>query len=1052
MLSKLRASTKDSYTPLGVFLLRLASANFTKSYRQTNRTMIRTWFIALLLHLGMPPLIKGQNTLNFEQLSTQQGLSQSTVRSICQDKEGFMWFGTHDGLNKYDGYSFTVFRPDPHDLLHTLHHNIITDIHEDRQGRLWTATLGGGLHEIDKRTGNVTAYEIGQNRENSWNTLFTIHEDAKGSLWMATGGGLARFDPPTKHYTLYPKQKYLVAITQESSGQLWVGGIQGVNQFDQIRGTFTEVKVDTLRAHQPFISSLLIDNQRILWAGSLEGGVWRMDTKRHPLQFTRYNPQGVINKAIRYNGIYADKAGYIWLATGEGLQRIDPKTDQVITYGSEALLPGSLSNNSIQSLFQDRTGALWVGTNNGVNKTPAFTKAFNAYQIIPSLPSISLNNNYINTLLEDQTGSIWLGNNAGSMDGSFQHGLFQLKSDRGQIKPDEIITFDHTESLSGQKVWTLYEDSQKQLWAGTDKGLYLYKRTTGRFMRFSFPLAVRCIVEDRYGKLWLASASAGDSAVIAALDLKHAHFTYYRYEKTNTAALNNPFIYQLLASRSGDIYAATGGGGINRLNQKTGRFTQYQPNYQYPVGHMNDKEVRCLYEDAQGIIWAGTGLGGLNRLDPNTGRVLVYTTHEGLPSNRILSITGDNKGNLWLGTARGLSRFNLVTRRFRNYEKGDGLPDNEFNTGSVHSRQSKLLFGTRNGFLTFYPDSIKDNTMPPPVYITSLSVLAKKRIIPKRQLTLSYKENFVTFEFVALNYQMAEKNQYAFQLVGLDKDWVYSNNRRFASYTNLAPGNYIFRVKAANNDGVWNQTGASLHIYIKPPWWQTTWFRLTALLSLLLAAGLAIRYYTQTRLRRQRADLKRVLQVQEEERQRLAADLHDDLGATLSAIKGQLETLPHATNGLRKPIGLMEKAIRDLRFIAHNLMPPEFSKLGLTETLREAIGQWEASGNAHFLFVTYGEQRRLELETELIIYRIAVELINNTLKHARAQNITVQLIFRPEQLSLMVEDDGLGYPPPPQLPAGAGLRNIRSRASYLNADFVVDSGPKGTTVTLTVPH
>ncbi|WP_425290773.1 two-component regulator propeller domain-containing protein [Spirosoma linguale] len=1006
--------------------------------------------MSLLFINALPLGSWGQSTLIFDHLSTAQGLSQSTVRSICQDREGFMWFGTHDGLNKYDGYSFTVFKADPNDPQNTLHHNIITDIHEDRKGRLWAATLGGGLHQIDKRTGQVTAFELGRNRENAWNTLFSIHEDQTGGLWVASGGGLARFDPATRRFTRYAKPAYPVAITQDASGNYWVGGIQGVSRFDPRTGTFTAINIRNGQFKQPFISSLLLDSKGILWAGSLEGGVWRLDAGGTPLRFTRYNPRGLLTKSIRYNGIYANRRGEVWLATGEGLQRVDPNTDQVTTYTEDRSVPGSLSNNSIQSLYEDRTGSFWVGTNHGVNKTPAYTKAFSAYQIIPTLASTSLNHNYINTLLEDHTGTLWLGSSAGSMDGSFQHDL--VAANPVQLHSNQRGPFKSVASLAKQKVWTLYEDRQKRLWAGTEKGLYQYQRAMGHFKRYPFPFSVRCIVQDSAGILWVANHSAGDTTVIAALDLTHSRSTYYYHHPGNTAGLNNAFIYQLLASRSGDIYVATGGGGINRLNPRSGRFIHYLPAYESRASHLNDKEIRCLYEDHQGMIWAGTGLGGLNRLDPRTGRVQVYTTHEGLPSNRILSIIDDDQGNLWLGTARGLSRFDRITQHVRNYEQRDGLPDDEFNTGAVYKRQGRLWFGTRNGFFGFNPDSIQDNTTPPSVYITGLTVMNQRRPLPQRQLTLAHDENFLTIEFVALNFHRPEKNQYAFQLVGLDKQWVFSNARRFASYTNLAPGHYRFRVKAANNDGVWNQTGTSFGLTIEPPWWQTNWFRLMALISLLLGMGITIRFYTRVKLRRQRHELKKVLQAQEEERQRLAADLHDDLGATLSTIKGQLETLPSLRQELEMPIRLMGKAIGDLRFISHNLMPPEFSRLGLAEILGEAIRQRQVSSTPVFLFVTFGQQRRLDLETELIVYRIAVELINNALKHARARHITVQLIFHPEQVCLLVEDDGLGYLASHRPAAGAGLRNIRSRAAYLKGDLVVDSNPRGTMVTLTIHY
>ena len=324
------------------------------------------------------------------------------------------------------------------------------------------------------------------------------------------------------------------------------------------------------------------------------------------------------------------------------------------------------------------------------------------------------------------------------------------------------------------------------------------------------------------------------------------------------------------------------------------------PDSQHPAGRISDKDVRCLYEDSQGIIWAGTGLGGLNRFDPHTGTFMHYTTREGLPSNNILSVIGDAGGNLWIGTNRGLSRFNPATTKFRNYSMEDGLPDNEFNGSVVQSHEGKLLFGTRNGFFSFDPDSIKDNTTPPPVYITGLTVLERQRPVPEKQLELSYQENFLTFEFVTLNYNSPEKNQYAFQLVGLDPNWVYSGSRRSARYTDLTPGTYTFRVKAANNDGVWNEKGATLAvIIIHPPWWQTWWaYTLYALLT--ISAIWAIIHYRSLALRRKNRELEEQVSLRTAELRQSLANLKTTQNQLIQ--KEKLASLGELTAGIAHEI------------------------------------------------------------------------------------------------------------------------------------------------------
>jgi len=1018
--------------------------------------MIRTWCTGLWFVLRFVSLSLAQTNLTFEFLSTQHGLSQSTVRSICQDQEGFMWFGTHNGLNKFDGYSFTVFKPNPRDPDHSFHHNIITYIHEDRQGGLWVTTLGGGLHHVDKQTGDVKAFEIGINRNTSWNTLFSIHEDKQGFLWIASGNGLAQFDPRSKRFKLYSAQKYFVTLAEGPSGRFWVGGIQGVHEFDPATGHFTPVPVKTSQGNQPFISSLRLDKQGILWAGGLNGGLWQMDTKSRRPRFSAYNLPGLTRRSIRYNGILAQPNGHLWLATGDGLQYIDPKANQVITYQANMLLPNSLSNNSIQSLYQDRAGTLWVGTNNGINKTPAYTKAFKTDQIIPTTPSIRHNSNYINTLLEDHSGVIWLGSTAGAMEGGFQNGLFRLDPKRGQMKPVPVNAADANDPAN-KSILAVYEDGKRRLWVGTQTGLYRLNRQTDTFTRCPYPFSVRCIAEDQTGNLWLASTSAGDSAVLSTFNPTLGQFTAYRYRESDTSGLNNPFLYHVLTSRGGDIYIATGGGGLNRLNPKTGKFTHYMPNYQSPDGHINDKEVRCLYEDKQGIIWIGTGLGGLNRFDPRTRQFIAFTTQEGLPSNRTLSITGDARGNLWLGTVSGLNRFNPTTHLVRNYDVTDGLPDNEFNTVAVQNHRGKLLFGTRNGLVSFYPDSIKDNRIPPPVYITSVQVLEKRRNVPKGQLELAHEENFISFEFVALNFNAPEKNQYAFQLEGLDKQWVYSGHRRFTSYSDLAPGLYTFRVKASNNDGVWSNTGAVVRIVIHPPWWQTIWFRIVAVLVLLLLTGMAIRLYTHMKLGRQRNEMKRVLQTQDSERERIAADLHDDLGGVIATINQKLsqslqtQSLEELRQKVQQIQQITSQAGHKVRSIAHNLMPPEFERIGLVGSVQQLVS---SLNDARFQFSTFGQPRRLAPDVELNVYRILSELVHNIQKHAQAKQVMVQLLSHPDTLSLIVEDDGIGNRVTKNggVPTGIGLKNISSRVNYLGARWQTDATDAGTTTIIEIRY
>ncbi|MDP1795747.1 MAG: two-component regulator propeller domain-containing protein, partial [Daejeonella sp.] len=843
------------------------------------------FFLLLLLRLTQPAYSQS-STLSFERLTEEDGLSNNNVPSILQDREGFMWFGTFYGLNKYDGYNFTVFKHDPNNPAHSVRGTGSRTIHEDKEGNLWVATSeGGGLNKIDKRTGSIITFldHLGPN----FGSLF---EDRQGFLWIGSigiSGKLVRFNPKTEEYIQFTNITGSV-VAEDASGRFWMLEQRRLRTFEFNRrsGKYT-LNPDNLFADTTLnFTSAHMDKDGMLWIGTSNKGLFTLNTNASPMQLRPYNPSptgsspsdlviragpsepgraggraggpvqrgnpgGQVNQNITLNGIYEDADGYLWLATTEGLQRINKKTNEVITYRSDPAIPGTLNSNNIYSVYKDREGVLWVGTVNGINKAIAQPKPFKVHQVNVSTLAQSLPENYIRTIVEDRAGIVWLG--------SLQKGLYQFNPQSLQIKHIDAKPADPG-SLSSEGVGIIYEDRSGRLWVSTKEALHRLDRARGKFIRYPTEGIVIAMDEEKGGKIWIGFGTPriGEGGVtgIAYLDSATQKFRYY-YRGNSDAGLNNAYgIWDIMASRTGDIWVTTGGGGINRLNPKTGKFTYYIPDYPLTAGHFNDISAFALYEDPQGIIWVGTFKSGLNRFDPKTNKFSYFTTREGLPSNQVLGIIGDTKGNLWLGTSNGISRFNPAAGSFRNFDVSDGLPDNSFNNGSVYSRNGKLLFGTRNGFVSFYPDSIKDNTTPPPVYITGLKVLEKSRPLPGGALELPYRENYLSFDFVALNYDSPEKNQYAYKMEGLDKDWIYSNARRYASYTNLTPGKYTFRVKASNNDGTWNEKGASLSIIVHPPWWRTWWAYTFYVLCFLAGLFLADRYQRQRLVQKERERTK----------------------------------------------------------------------------------------------------------------------------------------------------------------------------------------------------
>ena len=719
-----------------------------------------------------------------------------------------MWFGTNDGLNKYDGYGFRIFQPDPTRPTRSFSDNRVISLCEDHANRLWAVTEGGGLQEINKQTGDVTAHPIRAQHANWWNNQSAVYEDHQGILWISSYGGLVRYDPAKRHFTLYPspqREVPLKCVFEDRQHRLWVATFHGLYQFDRQTGRFTLLPYQSAATTQPWYISFCLDDHDVLWMGVVGHGVFQLDLRHQPLQIVPYQAKGKLNPFVYLNALHRDPQGLLWIGTTEGLQRIDPATQQVTTYLPNPNTLHSLGSMDVRAVYHDRAGTLWVGTDNGIDKQAVNTKPFTTYQIKSSIGIANLPENKVFTVAVDKQNRVWFSN---------QHTLYRLDLRQNRITeiPPALFgtTPQHKNYLHG-----LLPDGPTGMWIGTWDGLYRVDQTTKRSVKVSTKIPVQFISRDSTGTLWLAGEEG-----VASFRPSLNRFVYYRYNPADTTTLPEKYIDGLLVSqKTGDIWLSVRGRGISRLHPSTGRFTRYVGSPQ--PGRLNDNDVGTFYEDKTGIVWVGTTKGGLNRFDPKTGTFTHFTTRNGLPSNWIIGITGDTKGQLWVATNKGLCRFDPRTNVARPYDSNDGLPGNDFMVNAVSRNQNSLFFGALNGLVRFNPDSIRDDTKLFPVYITNFKVGAKSRALTQKITTLRHNENFLSFEFVALTYGLPERNRYAYRLVGIDNDWVQNGSQRFANYTNLPPGEYTFRVKASNSDGVWHTLDKPVVIHIQSPWWQT---------------------------------------------------------------------------------------------------------------------------------------------------------------------------------------------------------------------------------------
>lgn len=754
------------------------------------------------------------NDIRFEHLSVKQGLSNNTVLCIRQDQEGFIWMGTRDGLNKYDGYTFTIYKPDPLDPDNTLGHSWVNNIYEDRKGKLWVTTHGGGLHQMDKRTGKLTSYRIDPTRINDRNVCRAIFEDQQGMIWIASHGGLNALDPATGKFSLYnsPVQETLglYTVCEDRYGVLWVGGKNGLYQFNRSSGAFTRFAIN---GKNTGIEAICQDMHGTLWMASTAGCVYRLEPATQRITYfakPQNFPQGFPT------ALYTDALGYLWLGLDgkAGLQRLNTRNGKWERFQASLSETNHLSSNAVKAVYQDRSNILWIGTDNGINKIIPQPKKFHTTQFIKDYHFAQLPENKIMALCQDQSGMVWVSNEVSGLY------AFNPETEKFAHFPADSI---NQHALHNKAVKAMYESRSGSLWVGAGNYLHSMDQKKGLFTRHYTTIQIRSIREDLQDNLWI-----GGLGGIASFNRQTKQFTYYHHNPADAASLSDNNIVTLLASRSGAIWAATNRRGLNKLDPSTGTFTHYKPNYSQPAGYLNDRDIRALYEDENGILWIGTNQGGLNRYNPQTDQFTAFTTHDGLPSNHIAGILGDRVGNLWLSTNQGICRFNPQTKSCRNYDTTDGLQGEEFGGEFLEvcasGQNGNLLFGGPNGFNLFSPEEIYDNPQIPPVHITRINVNNQLSTFQRDTLELSHQENSFSFDFVALNFITPEKNQYAYQMAGIDNSWVYSGKRRFAAYTNLDPGEYTFRVKASNNDGVWNMAGTSLKIIIHPPFWRTWWF------------------------------------------------------------------------------------------------------------------------------------------------------------------------------------------------------------------------------------
>jgi signal transduction histidine kinase/ligand-binding sensor domain-containing protein/DNA-binding response OmpR family regulator len=831
-----------------------------------------------LLHSGLS--YSQPRDLNFKQLSTNEGLSQSHVSAIIKDSRGFMWFGTEDGLNKYDGYKFTHYKHDQSNQT-TIIDNYILAIMEDGARNLWVGTESG-LDRFDRATNTFIHYSNGLTF-----AVRSIFLDNKNGMWLGTSKGLYLFNAANgtfKKFTHAGKKTnglandYISNVTQDNNGWLWIATDDGLYHFYPQNGKFIRYAHDPANKNSisaSWLKAVYKDSKGNIWIGTHGAGLALYNPKTNSFINFKHNPNN--SNSISHDDILSimeGSDGKLWVGTENGgLSVFDYPVNKFATYKFDANDHSSLSSNSVYSLYKDDGGNTWIGTySGGVNFLPRFGNKFSTYRQNPNNPNSLSNNNVLSISGDDTDENIWIGTDGGGLN------LFNRKK-------KTFVRYLHNDgninTVSNNYIMAIVPVDKNLIGVGYHIGGFdLFDKKRGIF-KHHMPQAnnpkslslsdVNNMYKARDGNIWIGTWKGG----LNHYNVKTGVFTHYQNKPGDSNSIASDISNTMLEDKQGNIWVGTDG-GLDMLDTKTGRFTHYQHN-EANKQSVSNNTIEAIAEAGNGDMWVGTNGGGLNYLNRRTQTFTAYTEKDGLPNNVIYNILKDRKGNLWLSTNKGISRFNPKTKIVRNYGITDGLQGDEFKGhSSFQTKDGQMFFGGVNGFSTFYPDSLEDNTFIPPVYVTGFQIFNKqviaggknsplqKDITETSAINLSYKHSVFTFEFAALNYTFPEKNQYAYKLENFDKDWTYVGTKRTATYTNLDPGNYTFRVKASNNDGKWNDKGTAVSIYIKPPFWLTWWFKLAAGL-LFVFSGPAFYFIRTHTIQKQKTELERQVKERTEQ-------------------------------------------------------------------------------------------------------------------------------------------------------------------------------------------
>ena len=992
----------------------------------------------LILFLNSANSFGQSGNIEFDHYTTNEGLSNGYVGAILHDSKGFIWIGTANGLNRFDGITFKTYYSDIKDAT-SISGSEVTALVEDSLANIWVMT-SNGLCVYDRKKDRFSRKAMRVNGvivNNSF--LYSCIIDSKGFLWASSSSsGIIRFkiyNNPLISDTIIDVELYSLAeddsdstrknnvfsFVEDENNKIWLASqSKHLFYFDNQLNRFLSKQINhpEVTNFSNKRKSLLKDSAGNFYI-SIEGnGLLEWDREKD--DFRLYKPNGTNTGP---NGrvlatLAEDKDGLIWIGdrNAEGISIFDKKTLKFIYCQADEFDPYSLNTNKINCIYQDRTGSMWVGGIIGVNKYSPGKLKFKRFFSNPNIPGkLSFNNTL--SFAESKTGDVWIGTDGGGLNKlDRKTGVFTSYSDNSSDR----------NSLSSNAVISICEDHEGVLWMGTYHG-GLARLKNGKFDAFypdpANPYSISdrniwYVFEDSKNNLWVGTLTSG----LELFDRKTGRFYHYNLKEGDSTSLRINSIRQLYEDSNQNLYIV-GNQGVSIIDLKAYDFSESQPDIKFRnlVHHENrnslsSNDVYCVKEDNEGNLWFGTLGSGMDKLDLTTGKFTNYSTKDGFPGNSVTSILVDDLNYLWLATDKGLVKFNPETKEVVVFDQKDGLQNTSLKSWAIKTKDGEMFFGGPDGFNSFFPEKIihNQNKNKPPVVITGLKVFNKpveineqfngrvllaNDISETNELVLTYRENYFSFEFNALDFTAPEKNSYAYTMEGFDDEWIQSGTKREANYTNLDPGEYTFRVKASNNDGVWNEEGTSIKIIVLPPWWETWWFRIVAVLLVILIIGSA--FYSRIQyFRNQKILLEKLVAQKTSDLQNMNAILTnqaEELSQTNSLLEERQEEIEEQREELlvqKESLQKMNIELHDLNatkdkffsIIAHDIKNPFNAVLGFTDLLEENFKEWD-------------DERKLEVVNLInTSAKNLYELLNNLLQWSRSQSGLIE--FKPQNTAL----------------------------------------------------